>query len=175
MRVVWVILFALNATFLAAQSNVSGVVKDENGEALPGVTVRINTSNEGTITGINGEFRLPVKLGDILSFSSVGMVSQQLTISNFNALNITMEEATTELNEVVVTGFQELDRKLFTGASESLGMDDIRLEGAVDVSRMLEGQAAGVSVDNVSGTFGSSPRIRIRGNASINGNNQPLN
>ncbi|MEM6642927.1 MAG: SusC/RagA family TonB-linked outer membrane protein [Bacteroidota bacterium] len=153
---------------------MSGQVTDEKGEGLPGVTVRINDSNNGAITGISGEFTLNAKLGDVLQFTSIGMVTQTLTIREFSNINIVLKEATTELSEVVVTGFQELDRKLFTGASESLGMDDIQIEGAVDVSRMLEGQSAGVTVDNVSGTFGSSPRIRIRGNASINGNNQPL-
>ena len=159
---------------MSGQNQVSGTVTDENGEELPGVTVRINDSNQGAITGFNGGFTLSVNQGDVLSFTSVGMKEQKVTINSFRDISITMQEATTELNEVVVTGFQELDRKLFTGASESLGMDDIQLEGAVDVSRMLEGQSAGVTVDNVSGTFGSSPRIRIRGNASINGNNQPL-
>ncbi|MEM0938487.1 MAG: SusC/RagA family TonB-linked outer membrane protein [Bacteroidota bacterium] len=174
MRIVWTLLIIVFSYSIFAQSKVSGTVKDENGEGLPGVTVRINNSNEGAITGINGEFTLNVKEGDILTFTSVGMVEQIMIVDGFEGISITMSEATTELTEVVVTGFQELDRKLFTGASESLGMDDIKLTGSADVSRMLEGQAAGVTVDNVSGTFGSSPRIRIRGNASINGNNQPL-
>lgn len=174
MRVVWFILLVAFSFFVDAQNAVSGIVTDENGEGFPGVTIQINSSNQGTITGVNGEFTLRVNLGDVLLFTSVGMLDQRFTIRDFNNISITMTEATTELNEVVVTGFQELDRKLFTGASESLGMDDIRLEGVTDVSRMLEGQSAGVTVDNVSGTFGTSPRIRIRGNASINGNNQPL-
>ncbi|MEM6737560.1 MAG: SusC/RagA family TonB-linked outer membrane protein [Bacteroidota bacterium] len=174
MRIVWTLLIIVFSNSIFAQSKVSGTVTDENGEGLPGVTVRINNSNEGAITGINGEFTLKVKEGDVLTFTSVGMVEQQMIIDDFGSISIAMSEATTELTEVVVTGFQELDRKLFTGASESLGMDEIKLAGSADVSRMLEGQAAGVTVDNVSGTFGSSPRIRIRGNASINGNNQPL-
>ncbi len=174
MRVVWIILLIFSSYLLLAQTSISGTVTDGSGEGLPGVTVRINDSNQGAITGINGEFTLAVNLGDVLTFTSIGLEGQQVTISNFNAISIQMKEIATELNEVVVTGFQELDRKLFTGASESLGMDDIQLQGTADVSRMLEGQSAGVAVDNVSGTFGTSPRIRIRGNASINGNNQPL-
>ena len=85
-----------------------------------------------------------------------------------------MREDVQELGEVVVTGFQEVERKLFTGAAEMVKMENIRQPGMVDASRMLEGQVAGVSVDNVSGTFGTAPRIRIRGNTSINGDNQPL-
>ena len=174
MRVVWIIVLTVISYSLFAQNSISGTVTDEFGEGLPGVTVRINDSNQGAITGVNGEFTVAVKQGDVLTFSSIGMKEQKVTINDFTSISIQMQEESIELNEVVVTGFQELDRKLFTGASESLGMDDIQLSGTADVSRMLEGQSAGVAVDNVSGTFGSTPRIRIRGNASINGNNQPL-
>ena len=173
-KFLWQFLLTLCLFKGFSQTSISGTVTDEFGEGLPGVTVRINDSNQGAITGINGEFTLTVNRGDVLTFTSIGMADQQVTVKDFANISIQMKEVATELNEVVVTGFQELDRKLFTGASESLGMDDIKLQGTADVSRMLEGQAAGVAVDNVSGTFGTSPRIRIRGNASINGNNQPL-
>jgi TonB-linked SusC/RagA family outer membrane protein len=74
----------------------------------------------------------------------------------------------------VVTGFQEVERKLFTGSAVSLKMSDARNVGMSDASQMLEGKVAGVTVDNVSGTFGTTPKIRIRGNTSINGDTQPL-
>jgi TonB-linked SusC/RagA family outer membrane protein len=126
------------------------------------------------VTDLDGNFSLSAKKGDKLTFTMIGMGVETVTITDSKMIKLQLKESATELGEVVVTGFQELNRKLFTGSSESLKMDDIKLAGVTDVSRMLEGQAAGVSVDNVSGTFGSTPRIRIRGNASINGNNQPL-
>src|SRR5690606_17505820 len=76
--------------------------------------------------------------------------------------------------EVVSTGYQNLNRKFFTGASTSLKAADVKREGISDVSRMLEGQVAGVSVQNVSGTFGAAPKIRVRGATSITGDNKPL-
>src|SRR5204863_1147144 len=72
------------------------------------------------------------------------------------------------------TGFQQIQRKKFTGAAVTLKADDVKLNGVADVSRMLEGRAAGVSVQNVSSTFGSAPKIRVRGATSINGDNKPL-
>ncbi|HRX01054.1 MAG TPA: TonB-dependent receptor plug domain-containing protein, partial [Cyclobacteriaceae bacterium] len=95
-------------------------------------------------------------------------------VNNRTTINVTLAEATSLLDEIIVTGFQEVDRKLFTGASENVKMSEIKIDGLADAGRVLEGRIAGVSVDNVSGTFGTSPKIRIRGNASINGNNQPL-
>src|SRR5690606_30483078 len=76
--------------------------------------------------------------------------------------------------EVVSTGYQNLNRKFFTGASTSLKAADVKREGISDVSRMLEGRVAGVSVQNVSGTFGPAPKIRVRGATSIAGDNKPL-
>ena len=78
------------------------------------------------------------------------------------------------LDEVIVTGFQRIEKKKFTGAAVQLNADDVKINGMMDVSRMLEGRVAGVSVQNVSGTFGTAPKIRIRGVASISGENKPL-
>ncbi|WP_258102793.1 SusC/RagA family TonB-linked outer membrane protein [Marinoscillum sp. MHG1-6] len=170
------LLLFFTHTLLWGQDNgtISGTVLDESGEPLPGVTIQILNTTTGTITDLDGNFSLQVKKGDQLNVTMVGMEPQTIPVNNFSRISISLKEASTELEEVVVTGFQEVDRKLFTGASESLSMEDIKVAGASDVSRMLEGQSAGVTVDNVSGTFGTSPKIRIRGNASINGNNQPL-
>jgi TonB-linked SusC/RagA family outer membrane protein len=153
---------------------IKGQVKDQKGEGLFGVTVRIDGSTNGSVTDLDGNFTVSAKKGDKLIFTMVSMETQSFTISNNNPINITLAEQAEILDEVVVNGFQKMDRKLFTGASESLKMSDVKAGGMVDVSRMLEGQVAGVSVDNVSGTFGASPKIRIRGNATINGSNQPL-
>ncbi len=168
------IIFSCANVWSQNNGNLSGTITDEKNESLPGVTIQVINTSNGTVSDLDGNFSLQVNIGDKVSFTMIGMESQTITINNFNKLSITLKESATELTEVVVTGFQEVNRKLFTGASESLKMDDIKVAGITDVSRVLEGQSAGVSVDNVSGTFGTAPRIRIRGNASINGSNQPL-
>ncbi|MEM1407182.1 MAG: SusC/RagA family TonB-linked outer membrane protein, partial [Bacteroidota bacterium] len=144
------------------------------GNPLIGVSVLIEGTSTGTVTDINGTFLLEAPSNAVLVFSMISMQTKKVPVGNQTTIQVTLEEEAEILNEVVVTGFQELERKLFTGASESVKMSEIQASGMADVSRMLEGQVAGVNVDNVSGTFGTTPKIRIRGNASINGNNQPL-
>lgn len=142
---------------------------------LPGVNVTLKGTSRGTITDIDGNYQLNVPAGrDTLIFSFIGYQPLEAIVGNQSTLNVELREDVQELGEVVVTGFQEVERKLFTGAAEMVKMEDIRQPGMVDASQMLEGRVAGVSVDNVSGTFGATPRIRIRGNTSINGDNQPL-
>jgi len=80
----------------------------------------------------------------------------------------------TVFNEVVETGMQRIDKKLFAGATTKINFSEAKLDGVADISRSLEGRAAGVSVQNVSGTFGSAPKIMIRGATSIYGNSRPL-
>ncbi len=75
---------------------------------------------------------------------------------------------------MVVTGLQKTDRRLFTGATDRVNAEEAKLNGVADISRSLEGRAAGVSVQNVSGTFGSAPKIRVRGATSIYGSSKPL-
>ncbi|MEQ9426581.1 MAG: SusC/RagA family TonB-linked outer membrane protein [Cyclobacteriaceae bacterium] len=154
--------------------SVSGTVTDDVGEPLPGASVLIKESTTGTVTDLEGNFSLQVENGQVLVFSMVGLEPVEQTILSEAPIQVTLAESTELLDEIIVTGFQEVNRKLFTGASENVKMSEIKVAGMVDASRALEGRVAGVSVDNVSGTFGTAPKIRIRGNASINGNNQPL-
>ena len=85
-----------------------------------------------------------------------------------------MEPDKQVLNEVVVTGMSKMDRRMFTGATDQIKADDALLGGVADISRSLEGRSAGVSVQNVSGTFGTAPKIRVRGATSIYGSSKPL-
>lgn len=170
----YLIFVSSSTVFAQEEITVTGTVTDTNDEPIIGASILIENTSTGTVTDIDGRFSITAERGAILLISMIGMETRRITATDEQPLRIVLEESTEVLSEVVVTGFQEVDRKLFTGASENLKMEDIKAAGMVDVSRMLEGQVAGVNVDNVSGTFGTSPKIRIRGNASINGNNQPL-
>ena len=119
-------------------------------------------------------FSLEVQQGQTLVFRMVSMQSQSILVANQTNIEVRLKEDISMLNEVVINGFQEVDRKLFTGSAERVQMEYIQINANPDASRSLEGRVAGLSVDNVSGTFGTTPKIRIRGNVSINGNNQPL-
>ena len=142
---------------------------------LPQVSVQNLVTGKGTFTNASGNYEIEVKAGDSLRFSFVGKATRIIVYRRQSSLNVELEnESGRSLEEVVVTGFQVIDRKKFTGAAVRLKADDVKIDGMADVSRMLEGRAAGVSVQNVSGTFGSAPKIRIRGATSINGDNKPL-
>lgn len=107
-------------------------------------------------------------------FSFLGYKTKEVLVGNKTSVNVELEEDISALEEVVVTGYQDISKKLFTGAATSVQAKDVQRSGIADISRMLEGQVAGVSVQNVSGTFGAAPKIRVRGATSINGDNKPL-
>ena len=108
-----------------------------------------------------------------MKISYIGMKTQEIPIKT-GTIRILMKPDAEVLEEVVVTGMQKMDKRLFTGATQQLTADNVKLDGLPDISRGLEGRAAGVSVQNVSGTFGTAPKIRVRGATSIYGSSKPL-
>lgn len=153
---------------------VSGVVKDQTGASLPGVTILIKGTKTGTATDIDGKFSLEVPEGAILVASFVGMKDQEVKADPGKLLIVVLSPENQMIDEVVVTGYQKIDRKLFTGAAARVDMEDMKLGGETDIAKKLEGQVAGVSVQNVSSTFGTAPKIRVRGASSIYGTQKPL-
>ena len=107
-----------------------------------------------------------------VTVSYIGMVTQ--TLKATANMHVALKANAQVLNEVVVTGLTRTDRRLFTGATDKVDAEKARLSDVADISRSLEGQAAGVSVQNVSGTFGTAPKIRVRGATSIYGSSKPL-
>ncbi|MCE9011958.1 SusC/RagA family TonB-linked outer membrane protein, partial [Bacteroides faecis] len=103
----------------------------------------------------------------------IGMKTQEVPIKT-GTIKIVLTPDSEVLEEVVVTGMQKMDKRLFTGAATKLDAEGVKLNGMADISRGLEGRAAGVSVQNVSGTFGTAPKIRVRGATSIYGSSKPL-
>lgn len=156
-----------------AQTDIKGTVTDAKGEPLLGATVILKERNVGVTTDMEGKFTIRGEQGQTLEVSYVGFQMKKVKITS-NNLKIILQEETEQLGEVVVTGYQKIKSRVFTGASASVKMNEIKMDGVADVSRMLEGRVAGLSIQNVTGTFGSAPRINIRGGASIIGNVQPL-
>lgn len=155
---------------------ITGVVKDRQGTPLPGVTILIKGTQTGVATDIDGQFSLttPIAGNLTLTVSFIGMKTKEVTVTGNQPLDITMDEDKQVMDEVVVTGYQKIDRKLFTGSASKVDVKETLLQGVPDLTRSLQGQVAGVQVNNVSGTFGAAPVVTIRGNSSINGTNKPL-
>ena len=155
-----------------AQNNITGTVYEDSGEPCIGATVKVQGQNSGVITDINGKFTISVPAGKKLVISYMGMGTQTVTAKN--GMKVTLASTTAKVDEVVVTGIQKMDKRLFTGATTKIDAEETKLDGVADVTRALEGRAAGVSVQNVSSTFGTAPKIRVRGATSIYGSSSPL-
>ncbi len=172
LTMVLVCLF-LSIGSVLAQTKVTGtVIAQEDGLPVIGATVMVKGTKTGTATDIDGHFTLSVKPGTKLEVSYIGMKSK--TVSAKNGMKIVLESDATTLQDVVVTGMVKVDKRLFSGSSIKIDASSAKLDGVADISRSLEGKAAGVSVQNVSGTFGTAPKIRVRGATSIYGNSKPL-
>lgn len=158
-----------------AQVKVTGVVisADDN-EPLIGASVNVKGAKTGVSTDIDGKFSITVpSTKSQLVVTYVGMKSVTVPVSK-TPMTIALESSSTALDEVVVTGMTKMDKRLFTGAATKVDASEARIGGMADISRSLEGRAAGVSVQNVSGTFGTAPKIRVRGATSIYGSSKPL-
>jgi TonB-linked SusC/RagA family outer membrane protein len=158
------------------QNQVRGTVRDANGEPIVGASIVIKGSSIGTTTDGNGQFRIAAAPTATLIVRSLGFHEREIAIDGRVEISVNLEQDDTTLEavDVVATGYLNVDRKLFTGASTRINARDAERNGVPDISRMLEGQAAGVSVQNVSGTFGAAPKIRVRGATSLSGENKPL-
>lgn len=160
----------------AAQITVTGIVQDKTGEPLTGATIQEkgNTSN-GTATGLDGDFSIKVKSNNaVLLVSYVGMKSQQVSLNGKTNVTITLEDDAEMLDEVVVVGYGTMKKSDLAGASTSLGEDAMKGSVITNLDQSLQGRATGVQAVATSGAPGSSSSIRVRGQATINANAEPL-
>ena len=174
MKKIYCLLVAMTFVLCAAaQTKVVGTVLDDTGVGAIGASVIAEGTTVGTVTDFDGFFELSVPAGvKNLVISYVGY--KTVTTPVKPEVKVTLVSDAEQLEEVVVTGMVKQDKRLFTGATTKLEADETMLSGVADISRSLEGRAAGVSVQNVSGTFGTAPKIRVRGATSIYGASKPL-
>lgn len=157
-----------------AQNKINGVVTSaEDGQPVIGASVTVSGTKTGAVTDVDGKFSLTTReKSPMITITYIGMVTQKLR--GTQNMRIVLRSDAQTVSEVVVTGMQKMDKRLFTGAATKVDAGKSKLDGIADISRSLEGRAAGVSVQNVSGTFGTAPKIRVRGATSIYGSSKPL-
>ena len=157
------------------QITVTGTVTDSKGEPLPGVTVSIKGSTQGTATNANGFYSLQVPNGSAtLVFSYIGFTGQELLVGDRRAINVTLSEDTRQLDEVVVIGYGTQRKGELTSSISSINMKTMKPVATQRVDQMLQGRAPGVFVLNTEGTPGGNTLIRVRGMNSIQGGNNAL-
>lgn len=163
------------ATSSAQSLTISGTVIDQTlNDPLPGVSVFVKGSSNGTSSDFDGNFNITnVEIGSILVFSYIGFVTKEIVIENDNVLNISLLEDVSALDEVVVIGYGTATKKEITGAVSVIGSETIEDLNPVNIENALQGQVAGVQITSASGSPGANANIRIRG-ISTNGDSRPL-
>ena len=155
---------------------ISGWIRDASGEALPGATVTIRGSKHGAIAGLDGHytFNIPAQEGLILTFSFIGMEKKTLKYTGKKTINVTLTSSSTEIDEVVVTGYQNIQRRDLVGSITTIKAKDIIIPSYTTIDQMLQGRVAGMVVTNSSSRVGTAPKIQIRGTSTLQGNRDPL-
>ena len=159
-----------------SRAHITVIVIDSNGETLPGVAVYEKKSPKtGTMTNIDGDFQLASKGRQSvqLVFQYVGMKRKEVTWSG-KPLKVYLEDDGNQLDDVVVTGYQVIDKRASTSAITSIKAEDILRPDALSIDQMLEGQVPDLMFMSNSGESNAAPKIRIRGTSSIIGNREPL-
>ena len=160
----------------AQELQVTGNVTDENGEPLPGVTIVVEGTTNGTVTNLDGKYTLSVSSEvENLTFSFVGMKTTVVPINNRSVIDLSMISIDLGLDEVVVTGYQTQRKADLTGSVASVDFDNLVSRPAVNTSSLLQGQMTGVTVSNFNNQPGKdNSEIRIRGIGTLNAGQTPL-
>ncbi|UNY99016.1 TonB-dependent receptor [Zhouia spongiae] len=146
---------------------ISGIVTDENGQPLPGVTVMVQGANKGTSTDFDGNYTVEVNDGDTLSFSYVGYLTQHIDVAGKTVIDVKLQPDIAQLDEIVVIGYGAIKQKNVTGAIGKVDAEDLNVSVASNFQQTLQGKAAGVQVVQPTGQPGAGVSVKIRSNPSF--------
>ncbi len=168
------LLLMLAMQNISAQSKtITGVVTEQSGLPLPGVTVTVKGTATGAQTDFDGEYQLEASPSDVIVFSYVGMQTQERIVGSSDSYNITMLEDTSVLEEVVVVAYGTTTKEAFTGSASVIKSEALQTRSVTSPISAIEGKATGVQFTSPSGP-GESPGIVIRGVGTLNGSTDPL-
>jgi len=155
---------------------ITGTITDaEDGSTLPGVTIQIKGTQNGTVTDMDGGYTLSNATStDVLIFSSVGYVREEIVVGTQTTINVALKGDVETLDEIVVVGYSIQKKADVTGAVASVNVDDLLRIPTADVTQAMQGLAAGVNVSQNTGAPGEGVAVRIRGVGSISSGNSPL-
>lgn len=157
----------------SAQRIISGTVKDQAGQPLPGVNVLVKGTTNGTATDVSGNYQIDASVDAVLVFSFIGYATLEEAVAGRSEVNIQLAEDITALGEVIVIGYGVQKKSVATASVSKVNADDLVGFSTPRVDQMLQGQVAGVIFKSTSGQPGSGQNIFIRG-VGTNGNNNPL-
>jgi TonB-linked SusC/RagA family outer membrane protein len=164
----------ITETLAQTTKSVTGtVVSAEDNAPLPGVNISIKGAARGTITNIDGKYSVEVAENEILVFSFIGFVAQEVPVMGKSVINIELKDAASDLDEVVVVGYGVQKKKLNTGATVQVKGDNVQRQNTTSPLQALQGQTPGVNITSTSGQPGSGMKVVIRGLGTV-GNSSPL-
>jgi TonB-linked SusC/RagA family outer membrane protein len=172
----FIFLLLAGCSITMAQTIIRGKVTDNNGQILPGVTVKANGTPTTAVSDVNGKYVIKVPPNASLTFSFIGFATQNVPIGSQDIINVTLSTSHNDLNEVVVVGYGTQKKSVVTGAISSISAAQLENMPINRVEQALEGRVSGVTIAQSSGSPGASSTIRIRGYTSFsaNANNDPL-
>lgn len=158
----------------AGRKTVIGRVLDENGDPVIGANVVEKGTTNGTVTDIDGNFKLEVEDNAILQISYIGYLVQDINSAGRNSISIVLQEDTKTLEEIVVVGYGTMKKRDLTGSVSSIKSEDIQRSPVTSLDQAIQGKAAGVQVSQASSAPGGRVVIRVRGGNSLSSSNEPL-
>ncbi len=162
-------------SIMIGQSTVNGTVTEQStSQPLPGVNVIIKGTSQGTATDFDGIYQITINNGDIIVFSYVGFVSQEITFNGQSTIDVQLIEDASQLDEIVLIGYGSTTKQDATGAVEKVGVEEFNRGAIVSPEQLLIGKSAGVRITPGSGAPGQGAEIRIRGGSSLSATNSPL-
>ncbi|WP_161554541.1 SusC/RagA family TonB-linked outer membrane protein [Sinomicrobium soli] len=170
------LILSLNiVVYSQEQAEISGKVVSEDGMPMPGVTVTVRNTTRGVITDFDGLYTISLEgENDILVFSHLGYITQEVPASGKDQVNITLIEDVSKLDEVVVIGYGQARKRDLTGATGSVDVESVAKAPVGSFDDALAGRVAGVQVTSSQGRPGSGSSIKIRGTGSLTQSNSPL-
>ncbi|MEJ2881273.1 SusC/RagA family TonB-linked outer membrane protein [Pedobacter sp. GR22-6] len=175
LRCIALVFFSMMTISAYAQKTVTGTVTEKSGQPIPGVSVMEKGTKNGTSTGADGKYSLSVKPGAVLTFSSIGLATKEITVGESGAINVSLEDDANQLGEVVVTalGIKREKKSLGYAVQEVKGETLVEAREP-NLVNTLSGKVAGLQITRSSNGPAGSSKITLRGNNSLTGDNQPL-
>lgn len=171
-----IIITKKNTIPIPTMRTIKGVIQDENGITLPSATILVKGSNRGTISDKNGQFSIRIPEGEntILITSYVGKKTCHTTVTQEDSYTITLPTDVSEVEDVIVNGYQIIAKNEMTGATSTVNAQDIRTPGATSLEAAFQGALNGLDIMIPSGNIGATGRMKVRGTSTIIGNPEPL-